>query len=120
MRDDESICDEIEHTLDTPERRLWVSVLHQAILDATAEAYAIDVRGRQRGPSRTDHLSAQNWVDSEALAPGTFRWCCEVAGLDPEVVRERLSGRRARIGARLRHGRGYSPSQFRAGVHAGA
>lgn len=65
-------------------RELWLSVIHQAWVDATAPS-------RVTGP--TDILQAIRWFGSE-----DFRLACELAGVDDVAIM------RAYREARARHG----------------
>lgn len=70
----------------TPERRLWQDVVLRALMDATHpagdEGNSEDARGRR---------SARQWLREGGK---DFRTVCNLAGLDPDFVREKyLAGK---------------------------
>jgi hypothetical protein len=75
----------------TPEKALWFSVLCQSLQDASG--HPVDIGGTASArPARAERLivAARAWVSSNANRLGTFRWCCEIFGIDPDCVRTRL------------------------------
>lgn len=68
--------------MNDPERKLWASVLLQAITD---------LRG-QDAASR----SARAWFASTETAAGSFIWVCHHLSLDPDAARRRVLGDAAR------------------------
>jgi hypothetical protein len=64
-----------------PELQLWREVLLLAINDC---------RGQSVGVKPHDKRSAQQrayaWIFSTRGHPGSFKWCCEVLGVDPRAV----------------------------------
>ena len=59
-----------------PERKLWASVLHQAITDL----------GGQNFVAR----SARAWFTSTDNSEGSLTWICHHLSLDPDAVRRRV------------------------------
>ena len=63
---------------------LWQKVLERAIADAT------------RGPTEAElqdyifctKMDATMWLNSDATTPGSFRWVCDMHGLEPSSVRK--------------------------------
>ena len=111
---DDSAC-ELEvvlpepRSVEFPEHMLWRAVLEDAIRLAQG--------ARPPGAYRPADAQAEarTWIASEAETDGTYRWTCDVLGLDPNALRRKLlagkilrrshAGRfRARLGNRC-HGR---------------
>jgi hypothetical protein len=67
------------------ERRLWVAVLEQAIIDLSGPN---GVRGGERRRLRT---FSRLWFTSDNDQPGSFLWVCESLQLDPSWVRNQLA-----------------------------
>jgi len=68
----------------TPEQKLWQSVVVKAALDATSNPSS----------SSEDHL-AQKQADAWLRAGGAdFKEVCNLAGLDPDFIREAYIGGR--------------------------
>ena len=88
----------------TPERALWEAVLFESIYDCRRYAglqtsrrgrpksLEVPVLKRERdNRKRTKQITESwEWLHSDAIAPGSFRWTCEVLGLDPDYVRKEL------------------------------
>ena len=68
---------------------LWAGVLSIAILDCW------DVGPEpQRGQRPTDRaIGVLNWIDDTSDAPGSFRYCCFVLGLDSCAVESYIKSR---------------------------
>lgn len=83
----------------SPERRLWLGVLRQAIADLEVSDY----RFASEGQHRHAKSSAEDWFKHP---PRGFFMVCAMAGVDPDVVREAYSeGRLHEISKRMRrHG----------------
>ena len=68
-----------------PELQLWREVLLLAINDC---------RGQSVGVKPHDKRSAQQrayaWIFSTREHPGSFKWCCEVLGVDPRAVHKQV------------------------------
>ena len=58
----------------TPEGQLLLAVLKQAMDD-----YLSDPRGKP-------HAEATLWFSTAGTAPGSFHWCCQYLGLDPDYL----------------------------------
>ena len=63
-------------------RNLVAAVIRLAVWDAT----------RPRGVLADDRKSARAWIDSNSNAKFSFLWCCEHVNLDPQIVRDEVSG----------------------------
>jgi len=61
---------------DMPEYRLVVLVLKTGLVEATVKK------------ASEEKSLALEWIASDSAAPFSFRWCCEVLELQPELVRE--------------------------------
>lgn len=70
-----------EHDPTTPARRLVIAMLTWAVADISRYA-----RRRHRSPNSSPQqceLEAIAWAaNKQATAPFSFRWCCDVLGLD--------------------------------------
>jgi hypothetical protein len=70
---------------ESPELQLWRQVLLLAITDC---------RGPSVGVKPHDKRSAQQrayaWIFSAREHPGSFKWCCEVLGVDPRAVHKQV------------------------------
>jgi hypothetical protein len=64
-----------------PELHLWSEVLLLAIYDSRCQASA----GKPHDKRRVQR-SARAWIRSKSEHPGSFKWCCEMLGLDPQAV----------------------------------
>lgn len=71
--------DELEQWAGVMERRVQAAVQTE---DAYAEA------------ARKAHQSACEWINGEAKAIGSFRWACDLLGLEPDAVRRSIAKRR--------------------------
>jgi len=60
---------------DMPEYRLVVLALKTGLVEATVKREC------------EEKVQALEWVASDSVAPFSFRWCCEVLELQPELVR---------------------------------
>jgi len=59
----------------------WCAVIHQGVLDA---AYS-----GAREPQRMIADGARRWLSSDSISPPSFRWACDVLGLDAgRIVKE--------------------------------
>lgn len=91
----------------TPYMRLWCSVVLQAIADIDIQGkqkYLIakeqakkkgdkTLRGTPRKPTKGDIMlintnEAEQWIDSEDIGVGTFRWICDMCDLDRHRIRK--------------------------------
>jgi hypothetical protein len=63
---------------ESPELELWREVLLLAIMDCRGQLGRHDKRHAQE--------RAQAWIFSTREDPGSFKWCCDVLGLDPRMV----------------------------------
>lgn len=80
-------------------RALVASVMLQAAQDAqqAAAVYRL-LTNRSRGrPKQTtilaairEGLDADEWMESEEVTPYSFRWCCDILGMDAGRIRDRL------------------------------
>lgn len=77
-------------------KSLWAAVLWQALGDAVRLARA------KRPTPRHWHQDALDWFANESVEIGSFRWICDLMGLDPNRVRERVE--RMMVEARRRKG----------------
>ena len=57
-------------TNDSPERNLWIAVIHQAVLDIS------------KNGNRQHRRTALAWVKSKRSDVGSFAWCCRELGFD--------------------------------------
>lgn len=75
-----------------PEERLWVAVLVQAILDVrkTASRMKKDPLLWEKRNIRGEILRLKKWFRSELFEPGSFTFCCDVAGFDFRYVRTQI------------------------------
>ena len=71
-----------------PYKRLFASKLLLHIKDYTE--YLRAIRSKRQKTGRLEGRKAQNWIYSESDEPASFRWCCEILGLNPDVVRSRV------------------------------
>lgn len=82
-------------------RSLWGAVLRQAVQDLLAESDdALRVNLRRIYSER-----ARRWFRAEERGVGGFLWVCEVLGLDPDYIRDKVrwlmeAGERAQGGDR--------------------
>ncbi len=72
----------------SPERDLWMAVLHRATLDATQPVRDV----RHDGARRT----ARVWIERGG---NDFRKACELAGVEPEWVQRRLRDANVKVRA---------------------
>jgi transcriptional regulator with XRE-family HTH domain len=73
-----------------PEQRLWAAVLDEAIADYQRARPPGD-RGMRTAVERAGSISA--WIASTEDYPGSFEFCCQALGLDPEYLRRGLQAR---------------------------
>jgi hypothetical protein len=66
---------------ESPELQLWREVLLLAILDCRGEFVAGTRHGKRHAQQR-----AQAWIFSTREDPGSFKWCCEVLSVVPQIV----------------------------------
>src|SRR6266545_1225773 len=72
---------------ESPELQLWREVLLLAIMDCRGQVVAVNRHGKRYAQGR-----AQAWIFSTCEDPGSFKWCCEVLGVDSQAVhRQALS-----------------------------
>jgi hypothetical protein len=71
---------------------LWFAVLAQALTDASGTPHSLAAYSSRSRLTRADRLfiEARQWVANNACHVGTFRWCCEIFELDPDLVRQSL------------------------------
>ncbi len=77
----------------TPDELLWLSVIHQAVLDGElpARRNGNGTRCMCCNGKKADHRSeALKWFASEAGGVGSLLWICEKLRLDPVEVRRLL------------------------------
>ena len=67
------------------ERCLWAACLKDGIQCAKGKGTACNKGIRDRIKVKDEAI---RWFASENVGPGSFRWVCEVLGLDQETVRE--------------------------------
>jgi hypothetical protein len=82
-----------EHSAcDTPEKSLWFAILSQGLEDASGAPRDVTGCSPASRHARADRLTAaaRKWVASNASRPRSFRWLCEIFGLDADLVRARL------------------------------
>lgn len=67
----------VKSELTSGERQLWSAVLMQALKDYAGAG---------------DRGEVERWLASNWYAPGSFRWVCDVLGMNPGGVRVALRG----------------------------
>ena len=68
------------------EHRLWADVLRTALRDASGvrNVYALNhLKNRLKS-----HREAKEWVASDSIHVGSYRWICQTLGYDYEYMRE--------------------------------
>jgi hypothetical protein len=76
------------------EKRLWLAVINQALIDSTTSAKEMD--------TPIERPKARRWLTSDG---DDFRMVCEMAGLNPDYVQRKvlvLLSMRGKIGTRYR------------------
>lgn len=72
-------------------KRIWLSVLEQAVADILHGPSAAEMKGKSLEEMKKMRLeyqaAAQFWVDDPVNEPRRFVWVCEQLGFDPEVIR---------------------------------
>jgi hypothetical protein len=63
----------------------WGAVIEQAALDLLHPDIA--------KPSEEERDNALAWVKDSSTAPAGYLWACDVAGIDPAILVERLKAR---------------------------
>jgi hypothetical protein len=64
-----------------PELELWREVLLLAIMYCRGQLVAVNRHDKRHAQER-----AQAWIFSTREDPGSFKWCCEILGIDPAAV----------------------------------
>ena len=82
-----------------PEYALVASVLRKAVQDAvhkpTKRQRIHRYCGHYTNPTNTNQ--ALRWIFSEDSAPFSCRWCCEIVGIDIEILRDAIENRPASV-----------------------
>jgi hypothetical protein len=68
-----------------PELHLWGEVLLLAIYDSRCQSS----QGKPHDKRRVQR-SARAWIRSKSEDPGSFKWCCEMLGIDPQAVQSKF------------------------------
>lgn len=63
----------------------WGAVIEQAVMDL--------LRPEIAKPTEEDRTNALAWIRDGSTQPAGFRWACDVAGIDPELVTRTLKAR---------------------------
>lgn len=63
----------------------WGAIVEQAAMDL--------LHPEQSGATAADRDNAFSWVKSDSTAPAGYLWACDVAGINPDILRERLRRR---------------------------
>jgi hypothetical protein len=64
---------------EAPDLELWREVLLLAIMDCRGQLVAVNRHEKRHAQQR-----AQAWIFSTCEDPGSFKWCCELFGVDPQ------------------------------------
>lgn len=88
--------------IDSPEYNVVVATLRQAITDATTTPTASQVRQKGAPGLARDRDDAIQWIADDSARPWSFRWCCDMVGLDHQVVRHCLESSPHQVRQRLR------------------
>ena len=70
------------------ENRLWAEVLRTALRDASGvrNVYALNhIKNRLKS-----HREAKEWVASDSIHVGSYRWICQILGYDYADMRQRV------------------------------
>ena len=78
----------------TPEQRLCGALIADAVLTLRRGRYACSSR-HERDGRRDGVAEARRWIARASDQPGTFVWCCQALGWDPEAVRRLIAGPQA-------------------------
>jgi hypothetical protein len=74
---------------EAPELDLWREVLLLAIMDCRGQLAGVDRHEKRHAQER-----AHAWIFSTREDPGSFKWCCEVIGVDQRTVQSLILVRR--------------------------
>ena len=80
-----------ERTIDNPERALWAEVLRLAIEDALCTTLVATPGGETAERRAREHAQAVAWLSKPSR---DLEMVCDLAGVDMEVVIDRVSNRR--------------------------
>jgi hypothetical protein len=70
---------------ESPELQLWREVLLLAIKDCRGQSVAVKPHDKRSAQQR-----AYAWIFSTREHPGSFKWCCEMLGVDPRAVHRQV------------------------------
>lgn len=77
--------------IDCPEYNVVVGILRQAVTDATSTPTPSQCRQKGRRGFAVARDDALRWMADETSRPFSFRWCCDIVGLDATEVRRSVA-----------------------------
>ncbi len=100
--DSTNVCPEDRFLLPdvSAEKRLW----SQHLLTAIRELYGMTcVNSAERRKKSRITEDAEKWFEDDSYHTGSFRYVCDILGLEPELVRHRLKEHKEQIIEQLRY-----------------
>jgi hypothetical protein len=70
---------------ESPELQLWRQVLLLAIKDWRGQSVGVKPHDKRSAQQR-----AHAWICSTSEQPESFKWCCEMLGIDPQAMQSKF------------------------------